>query len=313
MSPTDGLLKFTGKHLDRLESAAARVLTTRDIDSVHELRVSSRRLSEPLELIGTLLREKHCRKLRKRVRTLRDALRTVRDVDVLRLALTRDNGGLSDDAEALLKLQGVIAIQREADLLSARKKIRAAKPKRIGRAIAELCKEVEAHDAKRDRVALSRNARRLWTRKAEELLNRAPAREHGPGLHKTRIRLKAFRYSTELMSRLDGTDRDELLRVCAAMQDRLGAWNDHFSAARLLGQIAQDGVTLAAGPEWSAQILELAAHRARQMNDELEEILSEWPRLRHAIESTVLGRVQSEPAATSRSKVANLRLAAERA
>lgn len=290
MSPTDGLLKFITKHLDRLDASLTRVMATRDIESVHVLRVSSRRLSEPLELLAGFFGRKRCIRLRSGLGDIRDALRRVRDVDVLRLAISSDQSGFASDPEDLARLQGVLAIEREADLIAARRQIERANPSRIWRSMEDLCERLHGLDSRSDEKELLRAARRLWRKKAERLLNRPPTREHGPGLHKTRIRLKAFRYSTELFCRLDGRTRDDLLLAAASMQDRLGKWNDHLCAARMLGQIAQDEQTLSAGPLWSASVLEFAARRARAMTEELGEIMMSWPRLRRAIESDVFGR-----------------------
>lgn len=312
MSPTDGLVKFVSKHLDRLESALTRVAATRDIEAVHELRVASRRLTEPLELISRSTGAKRCARLQKTLRAVRNALRDVRDADVLLIALADSKHDGLSGADDIAKLQGMLVIHRENDLVAARKTIRRLEPDAVRNEVAKLCQSIERKQTRRRNKCLLASAREFWRHKAEALLDRPPSRDHGPGIHKTRIRLKALRYATELMSRLDGESRDDLLKQFAAMQDRLGAWNDHFCAARLLTQLARDEQMLAAGPEWSAKILDYAARRARRMNDELSEILIGWPRLRGAIESQVLGRVQSEATAAPRAAVANPRLAVER-
>ncbi|MBX3394606.1 MAG: CHAD domain-containing protein [Phycisphaerae bacterium] len=306
MSPTDGLLKFITKHLERLDDSLTRVMATRDIESVHILRVSSRRLSEPLELLAGFFGRKRCLRLRSGLGDIRDALRRVRDVDVLRLAIAGDQSGFASDPEDLAKLQGVLAIERESDLIAARHQIERADPSRVLRVMDALCEKLRGLESRRDEKDLLRAARRLWQEKAKRLIDRPPTREHGPGLHKTRIRLKAFRYSTELVCRLDGQTRDDLLKASASMQDRLGAWNDHFCAARMLGQIAQDEQTLSAGPLWCASVLEFAARRARAMTDELGEIMISWPRLRRAIEADVFGRPdRSGSSVTAKGKVAS--------
>ncbi|MBK8267181.1 MAG: CHAD domain-containing protein [Planctomycetes bacterium] len=312
MSPTDGLIKFATKHIDRMESALVRTMTSRDVDSVHELRVSSRRLSEPLALIRKAFGLRKCRSHCDALRGIRDSLRVVRDIDVLRLALSVHEAGAIKRPTDHMKLVGILAIQRENELLAARQALHSIRVKRVRQALSDLCQHVSRLDTKRDRSRLLLTARRLWERKAEALLDRPPARELGPGLHKTRIRLKAFRYSTELMVRLDGADREDLIRNCTAMQDALGQWNDHFTAARLLSAIARDELTLAAGPEWSASVLEYAAQRARAMNGELDGIMQTWTRLRKIIELQVLGRLESRQATASQEIVADSRLTLER-
>lgn len=293
MTPVEGLLKFTNKHLDRLEAAVARVLATRDIEPVHELRVSSRRLSEPLELIGEALGRKRTRKLRGDLGRLRGSLRRVRDVDVLRLALAEAGANPVGSTEDLTKLQGLLAIQRESELESARKTLRKCRPDRIRDEIASSLKTFESRFRDHGKRLLH-DARDIWHRKAGALLERPPVREHAPGLHKTRIKLKALRYSTELMGRLDGENREVILKQFAGMQDRLGAWNDHVCATALLAQLVQNDQTLACDPVWSAAVLEYAARRARSMSDELTEVLVLWPRLRTAVELHVFGREERD-------------------
>ncbi len=294
MSPTDGLLKFTNKHLDRFEAALARVLATRDIEPVHELRVSSRRLSEPLELMGESLGRKKMRRLRKALGEVRGSLRHVRDIDVLRLALVDAESASVGNAEDLAKLQGLLAIHREAELSTSRKLLKQLRPAKTHDAIGATLKSYSSGLTRSREKRLVDDSARLWRRKAEALLERPPARDHAPGLHKTRLKLKALRYSTELLSRLDGENREPLLKQFAAMQDRLGAWNDHVCATAMLAQLVQNDQALAGDPEWFATVLDYAARRARLMSHELGETLILWPRLRSAVELHVFGRAPRE-------------------
>jgi len=312
MSPVHGLVRFSVKQLDRLETAITRVDATRDIEAVHALRVASRRLNEPLELIGESRGRKRCKKLIGSLRKLRNAVRDVRDMDVLMMALTGADRGHLSDAEGVAKLQGTLAIMRENKLLDARKTIRRLDPENLREKASALLKECDRGESRKRAKRLLSSSRKQWVRKAEALLERPPAREHGAGVHKVRIRLKALRYSTELMSRLDGENREALLSQFEAMQDRLGAWNDHFSAARLLTQIASDEDTSASDPLWSSQILQYAARRVRAMGDELEGILLAWPRLRAVIETHLPGRVQSEVWNAARPVAADTKFALER-
>ena len=81
----------TARRWQRLSFEIARGATNRDEETVHDVRVAIRRLSQALRIFAPLLGEKQSRKLRKSLRPLLDAAAEVRDVDIA-LKLLREAG-----------------------------------------------------------------------------------------------------------------------------------------------------------------------------------------------------------------------------
>jgi CHAD domain-containing protein len=75
--------KLALRHLNRFMSLEAKVLKGDDPDAIHDMRVSSRRLQQVLDLIFPKPLPREARRLRRKIRRCRRALGDVRNCDVL--------------------------------------------------------------------------------------------------------------------------------------------------------------------------------------------------------------------------------------
>ena len=211
----------------RLE-AVARLLplaakcADEDIEHVHRLRVATRRAMAAIGLYEGLLRRRRARRVRKLLRRIRRAAGDARDLDVL--------ADRKSDRPDLLKI------------LHHRRRL-AQGP--IRDVFQSACEERALHDAT---AALLDGVRegpspafRPWGRTrlavaADDFLGSVPADLTDlEALHRFRIRTKAFRYTIELLVAAAPVEmRKEVYPVIEALQDRLGAVNDHSSAGALL-------------------------------------------------------------------------------
>ena len=83
LNPEERVRERALQQLDRFMSFEPKVLRGDDSEAIHDMRVSSRRLQQTLDLLYPKPRPKEVRRLRSRIRRCRGALGRVRDCDVL--------------------------------------------------------------------------------------------------------------------------------------------------------------------------------------------------------------------------------------
>lgn len=284
------LILFTRKHLDRLRNTCEQVVSAGEVDAVHDFRVSSRRLNEPLAVMSRWLGRKKVKAVRRNLNALRKTLRDVRDLDVLQMSLADARTVPRMDSEHARELADVLARRRAVQFATAREALRDLNPTCVIQSVKTLSKQFQERAAELSPQRVRRRARKAWRRRAVALLQRTPLHDAATDLHDARIRLKKLRYSTELMYRLLDRQRDGLLVAMTGMQDVLGAWCDHVYAAAMFAEIGSCGQALAMRTAWCGAVLKHAAHRARLAESDRREALSAWPALQSAIEAALAGR-----------------------
>lgn len=208
-----------------------------ETENVHQLRVFARRAAAALETFEACLPPRRGRWMQKQVKRIRKAAGEARDLDVLWMRWVDRIGQMPSDQAALLlarvKLQRRNA-QRPIDKVLkklVRKRFRRKTAKFLrrlrGRGDNAACNEPFACMA---RVALGRLV-------APYLCAAAAEMSDAEALHKFRIQGKQVRYAMEIFAgAFDADFRHELYPIVAALQDRLGAINDHVTAEKYLTQ-----------------------------------------------------------------------------
>ena len=194
-------------------------------DSVHQLRVESRRLQALLGLLGTLAGDEHIAPTHRRVKKVLARFAQLRDTQVLLLELEG-------------KLQSFPEIKPFRDALRERER-------RLIRKAREGIRHVRLGKIKAGIAAADRDARRVLADQRREDRHRQAMldiveqtvtqvvflREHCRAdnvqtIHRLRIAFKRFRYMMELLQPvLPGVRRREVRRL-RTVQDRLGAIQD---------------------------------------------------------------------------------------
>lgn len=206
-----------------LASAAGR----RDGESVHQLRVATRRAASILRAFPEVMPPRRAERLRWRLRRIRRAAGAARDCDVLIERLSQSS---SDRQAADLLMHRIRAQRREAQ--AALKRVyRRMKKKRFPRQARNLLDRVRwrgpGNEPKLAAMAgpALKPAVEAFVRAAEKDLSQASA------LHRLRIRCKRLRYVMELFAGVSGSNvAPELYPAVREIQDRLGAINDRVSA-----------------------------------------------------------------------------------
>lgn len=218
------------KKLDREIRNAAR--KPEDADSIHDLRVSIRRLMQQMEVFAEWFEAENVKTIRRHLRKLMNRCAAVRNCDVA-VEVLRAAGRHSPKLLAGIKKQRRGAARELARKLEhwrnagqVRKWIRHL---RVSRAVS---KETAAEAAQRLLPAL-----------AEELFQagRGAVRPNSTRLQMHRLRLKAkgVRYTLEMFERAYGRKTKQMLETLKGLQENLGAIND---CATTLEMIRRDRV-----------------------------------------------------------------------
>jgi CHAD domain-containing protein len=277
------LAAYVKKQLKRFEKNLAAAREGGDVDAVHDIRVASRRLAEPLRLMGQWMGRKSLMSERKRLKKARGALRKVRDLDVLQKALMESSAGGILEPNDLAQVEGVLTQKREKALCRARRKWEQFSIKKLVAGISDHADRFGGVVREGLDEAVAEHVRRLFRERAERLLARDPRRPESGDLHQTRICAKRLRYAAELMRDTQVQTDQELIDILAKMQERLGHWNDDLVAARTVAKIACRTATLVEQPGWSARVLSYATDRARSAEAGRRSILDEWPSVENTL------------------------------
>jgi CHAD domain-containing protein len=283
MAPLSEILSFSKKRLSRLSGKLESALSQGDVKSVHDLRVTSRRLNEPIQLFEKWVGRGQTRQARKHLRKVRRQFEDVRDLDVLQISLSQPRTAPDMNAHDLAQFEGLLTTRRQRALDQARRRCRDLDCESVIETVEKSFEAIEDELGDSDPADVHDRLLHQCRTRACDLLDGAPPDRPDVDLHQTRIRLKRLRYSTELLYRLEERENDELLRALTGMQDLLGGWNDSLVAVEWISRLARKEAFVAAQPAWSAALFEYAARRARLADEDRHAIISSWPAVRTRI------------------------------
>ena len=207
----------------------AKAVSGEDMDAVHDMRVSSRRVREALALFAPVYPAKDLRRWQKALRRVTASLGAVRDADVFIDAFTALAASSRSDEQR-------VAL---AYLIGLRQGERTVRLERMERRISRLdlarSRKDFARFARRPRkVVLARAplaelaARAIPERAATAFgfLGAALTPQNVESQHAMRIAMKRLRYAMESLACVLGRDFDPLYRAARSFQDALGELHD---------------------------------------------------------------------------------------
>ncbi|HZF00240.1 MAG TPA: CHAD domain-containing protein [Planctomycetota bacterium] len=220
--------RATRDHLAKLREGERKVRTEGDLEGVHLMRTSCRRLRATVKYLGDPLPRKSRKQLQGGLRELMTALGTVRDLDVLRQSLdtvpsmeTREGEELKESVEERLarateRMQDVLDgveyeclvkdLEIAAGVADDRVPATRVAPARIGAALAQVM-ELQPSD---------------WTAAPEE------------SLHDLRKSVKKMRYALEAFAPVYGKPVERAIERCRGLQESLGTIQDASAFGELL-------------------------------------------------------------------------------
>lgn len=274
------LTDYARQRLDRLEGFLEQAVDNGDVDAIHDLRVASRRLTEPIAVMAHWLGRKSAARVRRGLGDLRECFQIVRDLDVLQVSLAGpDHPGL--DAPDMAQLEGLLTRRRERAMDRARKAVASLDSEKLLRRVEDYCDDF--YSRRPDAQCVWERVREAFQRRSTVLLEHRPTDPGLPDLHDTRIRVKRMRYCADLATRIDAIEPDGLIASLTAIQELLGSWNDQLVAARWIAKIARRRVTLTSQTGWAARLLEYSAMRLRRADGLRSQVLDAWPPVEAAL------------------------------
>lgn len=214
-----------------LRRAAREQESDKRQEYVHQLRVSTRRALTALDLFARLVPRRHGKWFRKQLKKTRRAANDARDFDVLltRLAMRRgDNVG----GDRLTTLLAKIHQQRQVAQRPITEALARLRGKQYRRRVRKLVDKVEFGAVRGGRFVSF--AQRQMRQVLQEFRRAGEEDLHDiENLHQFRIAGKRLRYAMEILSSAFPEEfRQELYPVVVALQEQLGAINDHACAQR---------------------------------------------------------------------------------
>jgi CHAD domain-containing protein len=227
------------RQLNRFMSYEAKVLKGDDPDAIHDMRVSSRRLQQMLDLLYPKPRPPEFRRLRRQIRRCRRVLGNVRNCDVLLEHVSRSlRRKRSARREAWTAVQHYLLLRRSEGFLRAMRrfgKINLAvfyvnlKEFLAQEKAHEHSAEHRQHDSTAARPAFSKHLtsalQSVWTA-FEDQVRLSQGDSRPAVIHGARIATKRLRYLLEVFHEFDVAGSAEALAWLRELQQHLGDWHD---------------------------------------------------------------------------------------
>lgn len=288
----DAVTELLATHLETMHQHAQEVLHNSDDtqESVHQLRVSSRRLGAVLRTFAADLPKKRVKRLRKRIRKVRRSAADARFADVLsqdlmqRLEKSSDNGS----AHVARLLEWSIRKRQEARK-PLRKRLRRLEEKEVWSWIArKFIQSPKLRTAAEEQ--LKDRAPGKVQQTLEDLYN-AHARWHEldtfESLHRCRIALKHFRYTLEIFAGcFPDAPLAELEESVKSLQTTLGAINDSHEHADYLETLAER----TKHAELAKSSRHLADYYHAKLSEQMRELERSW---RTSLPNRLAGRTRA--------------------
>lgn len=260
------------RYLSKLES----VLSAGETDAVHDVRVASRRLAEPLRIAAGVGGGKRAERAAELLGLTRRGLRRVRELDVLLESLCDGSQAAGLDTQDLARLEGELTRQRDRAMAKARQACKRQKSPVAARMVRETARKLGCKAGKKVAGRIGSRLDGRYVKSLDRLIERDPREGATADLHATRIYLKRLRYVVELSRDVSGIDRPELLKALVGMQDLLGFWNDQLGAVTTISKIARSPRNLSEDAGWSARLLAHCAGRLRDAERAREKAMLQW-------------------------------------
>lgn len=280
------LMKLAHKRLERFVTLFAKVLVNDTPDTIHDVRVASRRLQQTWRAFAPKSKPSKARKLNRILRKTRRTLGDCRNFDasIALIEKRRDAVAAASLRRAWEAVQHSLEERRAKAIADARSQLKHYElTDFIGRA--QSC--VDAIDDQPEIIA------QLWQRAADmlaawnEALAAAKTAPQTGNLHAFRIAGKRLRYRIESLAELGDTSVKPLLQGLKLLQNDLGAWHDRQVLQQQVGEFIGRPRFLAREPGMCRSLLlEMERDKQRDQNflegivSKAEKLAEEWTEIK---------------------------------
>jgi CHAD domain-containing protein len=270
-------------HIEALKTYHQAVLSTQEVEAIHKMRVTTRRLQAALDLLGD---EKKIKAMKRKLRGWRRQLSRVRNYDVFLILLDKESqtrrlahreqfetaraiflnrrARRAEKARAFLEKIDIQKIASKLGLATANNQSKEATDQ-DGQSVVEDSRQLRKADGgfefDQARIALHA-ADRLDQRVREFLMLAATSHQttDPAELHELRIAAKRVRYLLEIITEMGYGDATSPLRFLRTLQDRIGDWHDLHALEEEIVQIVSRRPFMKAHLGESSRMLQAASH-----------------------------------------------------
>lgn len=211
-----------------------------NVEAVHQLRVTTRRLRATLELFRPVLPRRHVDTVLAELAKLGHAIGAVRDLDVLAAAVTSRGRRLDDEKrEALLPVERDIASERARTHVALAAELDAPRTRRLVERVRMLVESPPRAVALASCGELAPSLVRPLLRAVHRVGRAVGDDASAPVLHRLRIRAKRLRYAIETLDGLGSDATRTMLARLARLQLILGEYHDAVTQRTWLERRAQ--------------------------------------------------------------------------
>jgi CHAD domain-containing protein len=225
VSAQSKLIKLTQRRLEKYATLLPKVLVSDDPETVHDLRVWSRRLQQALCVIPPSGQANKIKKIIRVLRDVRQILGPCRDLDVniALLQSKREAGGTGSVQRAWESMQNELESQRQALIERARRDIAGQDHFKFIIRVQSLiaCAERD-YDPLEQITAAMIKSMDGW----DKSFTAARKQPDAAALHALRIAGKKLRYRAELLAALGQPKVNTLIKTLKEIQKTLGDWHD---------------------------------------------------------------------------------------
>ncbi len=211
---------------------------------IHDIRVYSRKLSEPAIILTYLKPETEISSLSDRNREIRSALSGYRDLEVTRAYLVNET--MSCDEEELkyhFRILNHLEERLEAIKSGVDEAVRSFNVDEAQREVNNFCrilKDFQLQDEENFVKLARKSIRRLILKREKSVakcLDKSLKSRHHEDLHQLRIEIKKARYNLEFLHELGLADLSKQIKRYTKIQQLLGMYCDMFLLINFLGDV----------------------------------------------------------------------------
>jgi CHAD domain-containing protein len=272
------LLKLAHKRLERFVTLFPKALLNDEPDTIHDLRVYSRRLQQTFRVMLPKPVPPKARKLIRTLRKVRQAYGNSRnlDVNIDLIQQKHQEAGAAIVRQSWEMLQDTLAAERRAEIVQARQKMaRYDIVAFIGRAQTLM----ESADIGSDVVEKLRQTVRAALKDWHDALDLAKDDRSVENLHALRIAAKRLRYRAELLAELGSGGMKPAIKTIKEFQTLLGDWHDRCVLLEHVADFIGRPDFLVNHPDMGRTLLSEMEKDKLRNESAVEDILSKSPKV----------------------------------
>jgi CHAD domain-containing protein len=279
VSVKNKLLKLAHKRLERFVTLFPKALVSDETDTIHDLRVWSRRLQQTFRVIVPKPAPPKARKLIRTLRKVRRAFGTCRNLDVSidLIEQKRHEAGAAMVRQSWEMVREALATQRGAEILQARQKIARHD---IVAFVNRAQVLIESGDVEPE--SIEKLQQTVWDSLKDWDNAFVVAREDRSvdNLHALRIAGKRLRYRAEFLADLGGGPLKPAVKGIKELQTWLGDWHDRCVLLEHVANFIGRPNFLVNHPDIGRTLLAEMEKEKLRNETAIEDILNKAPKVR---------------------------------